>query len=119
MCVCVCVLDNPSTFQRGPFRRCITEETSVAHWLFEIPGVEFAVHAGRKSSLTPRSENTHFIPNNIALTGCEVKGSGKIFTWDMFFTLEIENLQCEEHNFKISARILRNNFSFNPLSVCL
>lgn len=90
MQVCVCVLGDPSTFQRAPFRPCITEETSVAHWLFEIPGVEFAVHAGRKSSLAPRSENTCFIPTNIALTGCEIKASRKIFTLDMFFTLEIE-----------------------------
>lgn len=52
----VCVSGEPSAFQPVPFRPSVAEKTPVAHRLFETPGVEFAVHAGRKSSPAPRGE---------------------------------------------------------------
>lgn len=58
----VSVLGEPRPFRRGPIRAGIPEEASVARRPLEIPGLDFAVHAGRKSSPAPRSENTFLLP---------------------------------------------------------
>lgn len=85
----------------------------MARWLFEIPGLEFALHAGRKSSLAPRSENTYLIPTNVALTGCEVKGSSKIFTLEIE-TCNVENIISKiVHIFKVQLLFTHHQSVYN------
>lgn len=71
--ICICTLlylqlGEPSAFQWTPVRLGISEETSVAHWLSEIPGADPAVHARRANSLAPCCEKIPSFPTFLQAT---------------------------------------------------